>query len=622
MSARLSRPVSRERSSARFVGTLDTAGVSDPRARAPTLTRGRHPADLAFLVLAFVAFAVLLFLARDMTFHSDEWNVIAVPPGGTLEGWFAPYNEHWSTVLFLVYRAINELVGLRSYIPYLAAVLLVHVIAAAGLYRLLTLVSGRTIALAGAAILLFLGNAYNDLFWGWQVGFIGSTAAGIWALAALTEPPRRGNAVAAVLLLLVALATSGIGLPFLAAAVVYELLRPERRREAAWLLIPIGAYLAWYALFGRTAISVNNNPFTVEALTSAPGFVAVSIAHAVGATFGLDVWPGAIISGVGLLLIALAIVPAGRRPSVARRLDAPLERLRAGFPFVLANLAGVLVLYVLIALTRSNRGPEAPIEPRYVYPAGTFLLAAVGGAIGHVDVGLRRDWRRPAVFAGALVVLVALVGNLQALGVGRQVFLGYADQVRALTSLVDRYQHAPAVDPDRALWPMPKPAQLLDLLRHEGWPERSPPGDVTGIPSDAVDRALVQLVGPSFAIVPGPSAAPPSSLDPLDWQDYSGMTVTKDGGCLAIQTKPPLGLLILPVPDGSAVSLEGSPGASFAVALGRHADPQPPDSKDWAIPPSGSAVVLVPRLADGMRWKLEFALPANRSWRLCPVPHP
>src|SRR5438046_167341 len=287
MSARLSRPASRERSSARFVGTLDTAGVSDPRARAPTLTRGRHPADLAFLVLAFVAFAVLLCLARDMTFHSDEWNVIAVPPGGTLEGWFAPYNEHWSTVLFLVYRAINELVGLRSYIPYLAAVLLVHVIAAAGLYRLLTLVSGRTIALAGAAILLFLGNAYNDLFWGWQVGFIGSTAAGIWALAALTEPPRRGNAVAAVLLLLVALATSGIGLPFLAAAVVYELLRPERRREAAWLLIPIGAYLAWYALFGRPAISVNNNPFTVEALTSAPGFVAVSIAHAVGATFGL-----------------------------------------------------------------------------------------------------------------------------------------------------------------------------------------------------------------------------------------------------------------------------------------------------------------------------------------------
>ena len=113
--------------------------------------------------------------------------------------------------------------------------------------------------------------------------------------------------------------------------------------------------------------------------------------------------------------------------------------MRAGFPFVLANLAGVLVLYVLIALTRSNRGPEAPIEPRYVYPAGAFLLAAIGGAIGPVDVGLRRDWPRPAVFAGALVVLVALVGNLQALGVGRQVFLGYADQVRALNSLVDRY---------------------------------------------------------------------------------------------------------------------------------------------------------------------------------------
>jgi hypothetical protein len=595
--------------------------VSDPRAPARPPIRGRHPADLAFAALAVVAFAVLLVLGRGMTFHSDEWNVIAVPPGGTLAGWFAPYNEHWSTVLFLVYRTLNEVVGLRSYVPYLAVLLLVHVIAAAGLYRVLTLVSTRTVALAGAAILLFLGNAYTDLFWGWQMGFIGSTAGGIWALAFLAKPPQRRNALAAVLLLIVALATSGTGLPFLAAAIVFELLRPERRREALWLVIPIGAYLAWYAFFGRTAISVNNNPFTPDAVAIAPGFVALSVAHAVGATFGVDERLGAVATVLGIALIVLAIVPFERRPSVLRPVSGLLRPLRTGFPFVLANLAGVLVLYSLIALTRSNRGAEAPIEPRYVYPAGTLLLAAVGGALGRAGLDVSRPLR-PAVLAAALVLFVALAGNLQALAVGRQIFLDYANEVRALTALVERYQHAPAVDPNRALWPMPKPAQLLDLLQREGWPESSPPGDVSGIPPAAVDRALVQLVGPAFAIVPGLPSSPTSALDPLDWQDYSGMTVTKTAGCLAIQTKPPLGLLILPVLDGSAVSLEGTPGTSFAVSLGRLADPQPPDSRDSSIPPSGSAVVLVPRLADGMPWKLEFGLHANRSWRLCPAPHP
>src|SRR5205823_15106414 len=99
----------------------------------------------------------------------------------------------------------------------------------------LTIASGRTVAVAAAAILLLLGNAYQDLFWAWQLGFVGSTAAGIWALAALAAPRRHRNAVVAAFLLVVAVATSGIGLAFLAAAAVFELVRPERRNEVLWL---------------------------------------------------------------------------------------------------------------------------------------------------------------------------------------------------------------------------------------------------------------------------------------------------------------------------------------------------------------------------------------------------
>src|SRR5437867_11962620 len=100
--------------------SVDTASVSDrPFWHLPSLLRRWHPADFGFMVLAAAAFALLLSVGSRMTFHSDEWNVIAVPPGGTPEGWFAPYNEHWSTVLYLVYRGLNGIVGLRSYLPYI-----------------------------------------------------------------------------------------------------------------------------------------------------------------------------------------------------------------------------------------------------------------------------------------------------------------------------------------------------------------------------------------------------------------------------------------------------------------------------------------------------------------------
>src|SRR5436309_15376569 len=104
--------------------------------------------------MSAMAFGVLLFLGRRMTFRADEWTVAANPPGGSIASWLEPHNEHWSTVLYLVYEPIFQVFGLRTYLPYLAVLLLIHLIAAAGLYRLLLKVSHPVVALAAAAILL------------------------------------------------------------------------------------------------------------------------------------------------------------------------------------------------------------------------------------------------------------------------------------------------------------------------------------------------------------------------------------------------------------------------------------------------------------------------------------
>ena len=118
-------------------------------------------AIVLFGVLALGSWAALLYLGRGVTFLQDEWRFIdVVGPFGTLGDLMRPQNEHWSTLPFLLYRMIFNVVGLSSYLPYLAVVLALHVVAVAGLFVLLHRRNGPLAAFGGAALALWLGTGY------------------------------------------------------------------------------------------------------------------------------------------------------------------------------------------------------------------------------------------------------------------------------------------------------------------------------------------------------------------------------------------------------------------------------------------------------------------------------
>ena len=81
---------------------------------------------VAYLVVAFV---LLLRWGRWHWFAGDEWAFIVGQDD--LADLFRPLQTHWSTVPILVYQALFRIVGLHSYLPYQAVVVLLHLSLAA-----------------------------------------------------------------------------------------------------------------------------------------------------------------------------------------------------------------------------------------------------------------------------------------------------------------------------------------------------------------------------------------------------------------------------------------------------------------------------------------------------------
>ena len=205
-------------------------------------------ADVPFAALAVICGVVLSYLGRSLTFWEDEWRSI-VFDGGLLD-YIRPVNQHWSTLPLLLYRGTFNVVGLRTYLPYLAEVIVLHLVAVTGAYVLMRKRVGPLVATLTAVPLLFLGSGAENLFWGFQTGFVGSVMFGVWALYFI-ERPGRWAPVIASLLLVASLASSGMGLFFVVVAAGRTLLDSSLRPRALAVAPPFGLFLLWFGLVGR-----------------------------------------------------------------------------------------------------------------------------------------------------------------------------------------------------------------------------------------------------------------------------------------------------------------------------------------------------------------------------------
>ena len=442
--------------------------------------------------IAGLGFVVLVWLGRGMTFFWDEWEFIETRSLSDPGTWLAPHNEHWSTLPILVYRALVETVGLHSYMPYLAVVALLHVAVVVAVYRL---VRGATdngpLAVGAGLVVTLFGSGFENLFWGFQIGFVGATALCVWAIVALrTDGPISHQRIALVVVLLTAaLATAGIAIAFTAVIIVELLLDSRRRHVVAWLVIPVAVWVAWYLSIGRSAAAYSDNSIGVASFLEAPGVMIGGFGSAAGAISGVG-------PTLGLAVAAALVIAAGWRWYQSGRLA----------PEFIGPIAGVAVLYAVVGVTRGLTDVGIAFNPRLTYESAILLLVGAAALLGRIHLPDRGTVRLAILTAAGAVIAISVAFNVRLLLDGRTLFLERADLTRALITVALDPNPPPGADPNRSLVVVPSPASLQQIIARYGSPltDRLAPDAVRPIPVDTLAEARRWLIeGPPAKLTGG-----------------------------------------------------------------------------------------------------------------------
>ena len=258
-----------------------------------------------------------------------------------------PHNEHLLLLPVAVFKALFATVGLGHYWPYRLAVVVVHLVCVALMFVIVDAAAARPCAAVVAAPILLLGSSSEVLLFPIDLGFAGSMAAGLGALLALDARSRRADLVAC-LLLIVALASSGLGLPILLGVLVEVLWDGDRLRRIWVAVVPASLYGVWYL-----AYNLHPNRQGPLEYADAPVFALRVAGAAVAGLLGVPefelagtrvaAWPGR-ASGSSLFLAGVlalvGLVAARRRLSAAPGDVGHDARLLLGLRRRLAQLHG------------------------------------------------------------------------------------------------------------------------------------------------------------------------------------------------------------------------------------------------------------------------------------------
>ncbi len=334
-------------------------------------------ARLVVAAAGLIAAVALLWLSRGYTFYFDEWDFIQSAPDWGWASYLQPHNEHPTILPHLIYAALLNTVGLRSYLPYMLVLVAFHVTTALLLFELVRRRAGDAIGMAAALMLLVLGAGWEDLLWAFQIGFVGSVGCGLGMLLALDDPPSNRRRTAAALLLTASLMFSAIGLFFLVAGAVRLALTPARRRDVLWFTPVVVAFAVWYLAYGHTG-TATVPPAGPKNLLTLPLYVIWGLAGGAGGVMGVT-------GGPALAVLVLA--------AVAITLD---WRQLAPDALNLGVAAGLLAFYVVTGLARAQLGYDQSASGRYVYIGAVFWLVLLSGPARHLP--WRQTWR-PALAA-------------------------------------------------------------------------------------------------------------------------------------------------------------------------------------------------------------------------------
>jgi hypothetical protein len=546
--------------------------------------------DLPFVVIALTCGVLLLYLGRSLTFWEDEWRSITFD-GGPLD-YLRPVNQHWSTLPLLLFRATFHVVELRSYLPYLAEVVALHLVAVTGAYALIRKRVGPLVATLFAVPLLFLGSGAENLFWGFQTGFVGSVVFGVWALFFVERPTRRAAAIAS-LLLVGALASSGMGIFFLVVVAGRTIFDSSLRTRALAVVPPFMLYLVWFALVGRD--TVGEDRLYVEPAVAR--FAVRGIVYSTERIVGLDHLPDghlwAIALFLGLSLVTGLRIVRGHQQALAA-----------------ACLLGVAAMYTVIGFVRLHADPgyDHATSSRYVYVAAFLLMLAV------VDLlPPRSAW--PAEGRPAVVVLVGLLlavgcvtaANLDDLVDKRAEFQHSADVTRAFVELAVTRGNEPWIDRQAPRGWYPPIAELVHTVELHGSPTRDEwfPGVVHPPGTAAKEAALLSVIGDGYRV-----EEPRSRGDYVSFEVTapSSAGITRAGQCVIASSMVAPAAFRLTMPGGARIRVRSPTSLKAAFYLGHTEGPSRPLDVD--LEPGSPMDVVIPDVGDPRPWLVGVTLPS------------
>jgi hypothetical protein len=92
--------------------------------------------EIAAGSVVLVGCLVVGFEARDGTFTGDEWDFILNRRGFNADVFLGPHGEHLSALPGLAYKALLQVFGGGSHVPFIVLAIIVHGIACLLLYVL------------------------------------------------------------------------------------------------------------------------------------------------------------------------------------------------------------------------------------------------------------------------------------------------------------------------------------------------------------------------------------------------------------------------------------------------------------------------------------------------------
>jgi hypothetical protein len=532
----------------------------------------RWPYALAALLL--LDLVVLLYMGRGLTFFYDEWDFVQHDFGGGVHSLLAAHVGNISLFPVIVYKILFHLVGLNHYAVYRLVVIVLHLVSGGLIFVLAARRIPRAPALLAAALILFLGAAWEDLLWAFQVGYLLSAAGGLAVWVLLERDDRFGD-IAALLCLIVSVGSSSLGIAIMIGVAVELAWKRDWRR--GWIVvIPAILYALWYLKYGESQI-------TKDGLINAPGFVEDLAAAAFAGLIGRSLEWGRPLAVLGIVV-------------VVRRLVRPIP--------VSARLAGLVAtgvaLWMITAAARSTVSP--PETSRYIY-LGAIVIVLVG-------VELLREISitpRATAVASALVAFFAVTG-LTVMHAGA---LGLRETSKTLTAELGALElastYAPQSyhpDPQRA--PTLEAGPYLHTVRAIGSsPADTPAALAAADPRSraAADAVLVALGAPRLTPL-GSTRPSPLAPAPAVSALVSG-TQVQHGRCLYLTPLPGtvMSAILIPPEGGVSISDRGDTPASLAYRrFGEPFDPSPA-----VVTPHSVARLSFVRDSATVPWQLQAA---------------